>query len=78
MISNEVSFRVYERPNTFSPTGTEWAFYCRSGDHEEWVITSWAYRPNDEEVQQAKDVAFRAFEMHHRHMRIPPFNLSEV
>lgn len=78
MISHSVRFSVDERQNVHSTTGKEWALNVRFDRHERWTIKAWDKEPSAEAVKDAKETVMRSFEVYHRHLYVPAFNVTEV
>lgn len=77
MIPTHVSFRLYDRRNSFKKSGREWALSAQFKDYQSWVIKIWGNKkPSDEEVEDVKKVVMRSFEFYHRHLQIPDFNMT--
>ena len=78
MFSNQVHFRLYERPNSFRESGKDWVLSAQFVGHSSWVIRSWENKPSDEAIEDVKTIAMRCFEFYHRHLHIPSFDMNVV
>ena len=78
MIPDQIVFRVEQRDNTFRETGTEWVLKAQMVGHQPWVLKTWEKPPSDAIIKEHKTIIMRSFEFYHRHLKIPPFDLSEV
>jgi len=78
MISNQVRFQFYERPNAFRKSGKEWALSVQFVNNDPWVIKDWEKEPTPEIVEDVKKVAMRCFEFYHNHLQIPRFDITQV
>ena len=76
MIPNQVHFRLIERPDKFLRTGKEWALMVQFVGHSPWTLKTWEKRPNDKNVEDAKGIILRSFEMYHKHLTIPKFDVE--
>jgi hypothetical protein len=56
----------------------EWALGVRLDGASRWVVAKWEKEPSEEQIEQVKTIVKRSFELYHRHLIIPPFNLVEV
>lgn len=78
MISKQVLFRVYERPDTFRKSGKEWALSAQLVGHKPWTIKAWEMKPSEALVADTKEIVMRSFEFYHKHLHIPRFEMSVV
>lgn len=72
MFPNEVKFTVEKRIACRSP---EWCLFIQFKYHDRWVLKTWQKKPTDEAVKEAQSLVLRSFEIYHRHIKIPSFNL---
>ena len=73
MISNEISFTVEKR---YVGRSAEWALFARFKDCDRWCLYTWDKEPSEKSIKDVKDLVLRSFEVYHRHLEIPPFNLE--
>lgn len=78
MISKQVHFRLYERPNIHRKSGKEWALSAQFVGHQSWTIKCWEKEPSATTINDVKETAMRCFEFYHRHLQIPSFCMEEV
>ena len=78
VISKTCTFSVEKRRNVFRTSGTEYALYVSfTGNPSWWLIKAWGKKPTLASIKDAKEVAMRSFEVYHKQIRIPPFQLTE-
>ena len=78
MISTEITFSVEKRDNRFAKTNKEWALNASLGGRDAWTLKAWGHKPTSKEVEEAKRIILRAFEVYHAHLRIPPFHMKVI
>jgi len=74
---NKVTFRLYERANTHRKSGKDWALSIQIYDGESWVMKTWEKKPVQKTIDDTKEIIMRSFEVYHRHIQLPQFDLSE-
>jgi hypothetical protein len=76
MISKKVVFRVESRRNRFAKMGEEWALNAQFVGYPHWTITTWERKPATADVDAIVSVIMRSFEVYHKHIVIPQFELD--
>lgn len=75
MFPEEIVFELRDRGNYFAPNA-EWALYVQVDGDIAWCLKTWDKKPTDAEYKEAVEYAMRCFEIYHKHIRIPQFNLK--
>ena len=78
MISKQIHFRLYERPNVHRKYGKEWALNAQLVGHEAWTLKTWESKPAEKTIADTKETIMRSFEFYHRHLQIPHFEMDVV
>jgi hypothetical protein len=78
MISKQIHFRLFERPNAHRKSGKEWALNAQFVGHEAWTLKTWESKPAEKTVADTKETILRAFEFYHSHLQIPHFEMDVV
>jgi len=77
MTPTKVHFSLKERVNVFTKNRKEWVLIVAL-DRDLWVIFKWEKKPTEEVVKQTEKIVMRSFEVYHRHLQIPPFQMEEI
>ena len=81
----EVRFDVFQRTDSRAHGGFAWTLQVYLGQaygHEGLPLKTWFYKPDQKEIDVAKDYAKRCFRVYHdalmASMRDVPFSLEEI
>lgn len=72
MFPNEVKFTVEKR---IAGRSSEWCLFIEFKYRDRWVLQTWTKEPTPVVVKEAQKLVLRSFEVYHRRITIPSFNL---
>ena len=78
MISKQIRFWLVERTNVHRKSGKEWALNAQFVGHGVWTLKTWESKPAEKTIADTKETILRAFEVYHRHLQIPDFEMDVV
>lgn len=55
---------------------TEWAGMVQLDGAPAWCIFEWGRKPSEQEIQDFITIATRSFEVYHKHLTIPRYDLQ--
>lgn len=62
-------------------SGYDWALFVRffeDGDRTSWTVQTWKNKPAKSTVENVMEIAMRSFDIYHKNINWPRFNLKNV
>jgi hypothetical protein len=76
MTPKTAEFYIEKRRNVHAPKGQEWALNVSFDNASPWTLRTWHDTPDESDIDDAIRLVTRAFEVYHRHLHVPRFDLS--